>query len=171
MSAYDLQPVNKNFLSPLGFSFKIKKAPNVNYFVQSANIPSVSIETAEVYNPFVKVPFAGSMLQYSTLSVTFKIDEDMKNYLEIMAWLEGIGFPEKFQQYQDIASRSFGDGLTSDVSLFVLTSGKNPNREVVFYDAFPIDLSEVMFDTTQSDVEYLTATASFRYRQFKIQNI
>jgi hypothetical protein len=42
MSSIDNTPENKNFLSPLNFRFQIKKAPHVNFFVQSVNIPAIS---------------------------------------------------------------------------------------------------------------------------------
>ena len=48
MSILDTQPTNKNFLSPLGFRFTIKKAPNLNFFVQSVNIPTLSLGTVDV---------------------------------------------------------------------------------------------------------------------------
>ena len=34
------QPGDTNFLSPLGFRFKLKRAPNLNFFATDANIPS-----------------------------------------------------------------------------------------------------------------------------------
>ena len=37
------QPENTNFLSPVGFDFKVKKLPTVNYFVQAINVPSVTL--------------------------------------------------------------------------------------------------------------------------------
>ena len=39
MSALDSNPANKNFLSPLNFSFRIKKAPYTNFFIQKVNVP------------------------------------------------------------------------------------------------------------------------------------
>jgi hypothetical protein len=35
------QPTNYNALSNLGFRFYIKRAPTLNYFTQSVNIPGV----------------------------------------------------------------------------------------------------------------------------------
>lgn len=171
MSAYGNQPTNVNFLSPLGFSFKIKKTPHLNYFVQSVTLPGVSIAPIEVPNPFSKIPFAGSQLTYDTMSLTFKVDEDMKNYLEIYNWLTGMGFPKDFAQYQNIANQTTGEGVFSDLTLIINTSSKNPNIEVTFYDAFPLNLSPLTFDTTPEEVSHITCTVEFKYGRYVINTI
>ena len=53
MSALDSNPANKNFLSPLNFSFRIKKAPYTNFFIQKVNVPRMFLP--EVTVPMVKV--------------------------------------------------------------------------------------------------------------------
>lgn len=171
MTAISTQPSNPSFLSPLGFKLQIKKLPTVNYFIQSVNIPSVSLGTADAETPFVKIPFPGTKLTFGNLQVTFKVDEDMKNYMEIYDWLKGVGFPDNFAQYTNVAGAALasGDGVYSDISLLVMTSAMNPNMEVTFYDCFPVDLSELNFDSTSADVEYLTATVSFANRRFDIK--
>lgn len=173
MSAITNQPTNVNFLSPLGFNFILKRAPHIVYFVQSLNIPNVSLASAEIDTPFTRIPLAGTRLTYSNFSVTFKIDEDMKNYMEIYNWLKSIGFPDNFNQYSSVAGQTItsGESVFSDITLMILNSAMNPRHEVNFIDAFPIDLSEVRFDTTETDVNYLTATATFAYRRFDIVTI
>ena len=171
MTAISNQPSNISFLSPLGFKFIIKKAPHVNFFVQSVNLPSVSLGEADVETPFSKIPFPGTKLTFGNLSVTFKVDEDMKNYLEMFNWMKELGFPDNFAQYQSIANRSLytGEGVFSDITLLVMTSAMNPNIEITFFDCFPVDLSELSFDSASADVEYLTATITFANRRFDIK--
>jgi len=173
MSALSNQPTNNNFLSPLGLRFTIKKTPLVNYFVQSATIPSVSIGRVDIPNPFVKIPFAGTQLTFDPLAIVFKVDEDMKNYLEIYNWLIGLGFPEDFNQYKTLASAQpmSGEGIVSDCTLTVLSSAMNPNIEIVFYDAYPTSLSSISLDSREQDVNYIDATVTFAYRSFKIINL
>lgn len=168
MSATDRQLANRNFLSPLGFKFILQKAPAVEYFIQTINIPSIALGTANVPTPFVRLPMAGDHLEFGELSVSFKIDEDMKNYLEIYNWLKGIGFPDSFDQYKAIANTATNDGIYSDATLIVLTSSKNPNMEIRFKNMFPVSLDPVQFDTTQTDVEYVSTTATFKYQSFDI---
>lgn len=171
MSALINQPTNQSFLSPLGFRLQIKKTPAMNYFVQSVTIPSVSLGTADVDTPFTKIPFPGTRLTFGNLQVTFKVDEDMQNYLEIFNWMKSMGFPDNFDQYAGIAGKSIqsGDGIFSDITLLTLSSAMNPNLELTFYDCFPVDLSSMEMDSTLPDVEYLTATVTFANRRFDIK--
>lgn len=170
MSATDNQPINESFLSPLGFKLQIKKTPNVNYFVQKVTIPNVSLGTIDVDTPFTKIPFPGTRLSFGNLQVTFKVDEDMKNYMEIFNWLKGMGFPDNFDQYGGIAGKTMtsGDGIFSDITLMTLSSAMHPTTNITFYDCFPVDLSSVDLDSTSADVEYVTATVTFANRRFEI---
>lgn len=173
MSVLDNQPTNQNFLSPLGFKLQVKKTPHVNYFVQSVNIPSVSLGTADADTPFIKIPFPGTKLTFGNLQVTFKVDEDMANYIEIYGWLRAVGFPDNFAQYTNIAGAALasGDGVFSDITLVVLDSAMNPNLEVTFFDCFPVDLSSIELDSTSGDVQYVTATVTFANRRFEIKTL
>lgn len=173
MSATSNQPTNKNFLSPFGFKFLIKKAPHLNFFVQSVNVPSVSLGTVDVENPFVKIPFPGDKLSYSQLDVTFKVDEDLKNYFEVFNWLVAVGYPDNFEQRRTIeaAPAMSGTGTYSDISLSILTSSFNGNYEVVFKDCYPTSLGEIQFDSTMVDLDYVTCTASFAYRSFSFTQL
>jgi len=171
MSAIENTPVNKNFLSPLNFQFQIKRAPNINFFIQKVNIPEISLPETYHNNPFVKIPYAGDHMLYGTLSISFKVDEDFSNYLEIHNWIRGLGFPKGFEEYKAISEGNtlLGNGLRSDISLTVLNSSKNPNYEIVFIDGFPISLSSLEFLSTDRNVDYLEATVDFRYTLFNIQ--
>ena len=79
MALQDTQPDNKNFLSPIGFQFSIQKLPHVNYFVQSANIPEISLSEVERMSPFVRLPTPGTQLTFGSLELRFRVDEDLKN--------------------------------------------------------------------------------------------
>lgn len=167
------QPENISFLSPLGYQFQIKRAPHLNYFIQRVEVPSVSLPVADVQTPFTKIPFAGNRIDFGQLTVTFKIDENMENYLEIFKWIEGMGYPDRFKQYADLVSKmpTTGEGVFSDLSLIVLTGSKNPNMEFTFIDCFPVDLTGLMFESTSVDVEYVTATVTFAHRKFDLKRL
>jgi hypothetical protein len=173
MSAIDNTPTNNNFLSPLGFKFLIKKAPNVNFFIQKVNIPGIKMTSPEPINPFVKVPYPGEHLDFETLDISFKVDEDLKNYLEIHNWLRGLGKPENYEQYKNLQDKPdyTGDSIYSDISVISLSSTKMPNYEIVYTDSFPVSLSGIIFNTTDTDVNYLEASAVFKYTYYTINKI
>ena len=173
MSAIDNTPVNHNFLSPLNFQFRIKKAPHVNFFIQKVNIPGIELPGVLTMNPLVQVPYPGEHLSYGSLDFTFKVDEDLQNYLEIHNWIVSLGKPQNFNQYLNIEEKPItsGDGIYSDISVVALSSTKLPNYEVIYTDAFPIRLSQLAFNTVDTSVNYIEASASFKYTYYTINKI
>lgn len=158
-----------NFLSPINFKFQIKRAPNVNFFIQKVNIPGLSLQSIDVINPLLRVPYAGDHVMYEELSITFKIDENLQNFLEIFNWIKGEG-KQTQAEYKTLASAPIftGQGLRSEISLSILTNKRNPNWEIVFHDAFPISITSLNFDSSLEDINYLEATAQFRYTYYDI---
>jgi hypothetical protein len=183
MSSLTEQPENLNFLSPISFRFVVDKLPNVNYYCKSSSLPSVAIAEGVTPTPFINLPFVGTKLDYGPLDIRFTVDEDMKNYLEIYDWMLGLGAPENFNQYKDLNNNdtrptsgvsNIGKGVQgvySDGSLVINTSSQNPNMRISFVDLYPINLSPLQFDVGLSDITYLEADVSFRYRQFKVAQI
>lgn len=167
------QPLNKNFLSQLGFQFSIKKLPAVNFFVQSVNLPGIEMGNPYQDTPFINIPIPGDHVKYNDLTVTFKVDEDMNNYIQVSDWILGLGFPDSFDQYKSLKEKSqlSGDSLLSDASLIITTSARNPSIEVQFLDAFPRSLTDLVFTTSDNNVEFLSATATFKYRRHVIKRL
>ncbi len=160
------EPTNKSLLSPIGFRFQIQKLPHVNYFCTAASIPDMSLGRIDtVTNPFNKLPIAGDKMEFSDLSLKFRVDEDMKNYREIVDWMTGLGFPDNYEQ------RKLLTEPYSDASLIIMTSQYQPNIEVKFIDLYPTNIASLEFDISQSDIEYLTGDVTFTYRSYQITSI
>lgn len=161
--------MNKNMLSPVGFSFHVKKLPELNFFVQSITFPGVNLPIVDQPTPFKAVPRIGDHLQYGELNVSFKINEDLGNYIEIYDWLKGLAFPDGFDQYADLAEPNrqlTGDGLESDAYLMVLSSAMNPIMRIDFEDVFPISLGDFTMDTRDTSIEYIETTATFKFLRY-----
>lgn len=163
-------PANKNFLSPLGFRFTLTRAPNLSFNVQEARIPGLQLSQAESQTPFITIPIA-SHITYNPLSISFRVSEDLDDYLEIHDWMVGLGAPESFAQYKALKDIEPGNpqGVYSDISLLIMNSSMRPNIKVTFYDAFPISLGDLQFLTTDTDVNYIQCTADFEYLRYKIE--
>lgn len=170
MTAIDRTPSNPNFLSRAGFKFIVQRAPHLNFFVQKINLPTISIERAIQPNPFVSIHHSGDHIQYDPLTVTFRVDENMNNWLAMYNWMKGLGFPEHFGQYGELAAQDkmAGGNIKSDVKLFILTSHRNAQIEINFRDAQPFMLSGIDFDSTLDNVDYFEASVSFSYTLYEI---
>ena len=153
------ETTNKNFLSPLGYMFKMNRTPNMNFFVTQIILPGITVGNVDMPTPFKRLPLAGDKMEFNDLVITFKVDEDMNNYLELFDWIRSYGTPESFEQYK---GKPYTDG-----TLTVLNSFSRPNIEFVFEELFPINLSDLQFASNSSDVEYVECTALFKYRQYK----
>ena len=164
---------NKNMLSPVGFNFEIKKTPHMNFFVQSVTLPGITLGQIDVPNQFRKVPMYGDSIEYSELEVVFKINEDLTNYIEIFDWITAIGFPDNFQQFKNLKNKpaASGDGLFSDATLTLLSSAMNPNIQIFITDLFPSSLSPITMDTRDTSIEYIEATASFRFQNYTFKSV
>ena len=174
MSVIDNQPSNKNMLSPTGFRFVLNRTPNINYFTYSAPIPTLSLGDFEQQTPFVALPYPGDKLRFEPLSLRFRVDEDLVNYMEIHNWLISLGYPESFDQNAFKSGRAISfknNDVYSDGSLIVMSSNQNPNLNINFEDMFPVSLSELTFDASLDDIQYLEATVTFRYKLYTIDRI
>jgi hypothetical protein len=173
MSALDSVPVNQNFQSPQNFKFFIKRAPHLTFFVQKTAVPEIQIDPTWQPTPFTAIPLSGDHITYTPYQLTFKVDEDLKNYLEMMDWLISLGFPTMYTEYASKTMRPKTDlsGITSDLQLLILNSSEIPTHAVNFVDAFPIYLGPLEFDTTSDDVNFITCSVVFRYTHYYIESV
>jgi len=165
------QPDMLDFLRPNGFYFLVQNLPQVTYFCQAANIPSVNLGYAVHPTPFVNIPKPGEKIDYGELNIKFLIQESMANYIELYNWLLALGFPESRTQF----SSRFGTGPRntdyneySDATLLALDSNYSPVVEFVFKDCFPVGLTGIEFDVSTGDTQYFAAQATFKYRTFTV---
>ena len=167
---------NKNFLNPTGFRFILNRAPKVVFFSNQASIPGLNLGVAEQPTYLKDIPVPGDKLQFQDLTLRFLVDEDLENYLEIQHWLRGLGFPDSLKEIYEWQSSnpnapSSTLNYTSDGTLNVLSSSNTPNFKVKFLDMFPVSLSDLDFDATDSDIDYLTASVTFKYTIYNITDL
>jgi len=183
------QPNVLDYSSPTQFRFLINQLPKVEYFTTEANIPGITLGESEFPTPLKNIPFLGDKLTYEDLSISFIVDENLENYIEMHTWLTAIGFPKDRKQFADFRSttsntptiqrgesKDIGDvrastpelSMTSDAIMTILTNKNNPVVECRFRDVFPTSLSGLTYSQNQTDVEYLTATVTFKYKIYEI---
>ena len=170
---------NRNFLSPTGFKFALIREPNVAFFCNQANIPDLNLGVAIQPSYTKMLPTPGDIIEFGDLNLRFLVDEDLKNYMSIQNWIRGLGFPEDLSQFAELQERGLIRGnyaqdrqnIYSDGTLQVLTSSQLPNFQVIFKDLFPYTLSTLVFDATDSDIQYFTADVSFKYTIYNIVDL
>ena len=154
MTSLTEQPKNINPLADVQFKFDVAALPNTSFFIQTVNLPGVTLEAAAMATPQLQnLSRHTGIITYETLSVGFMIDEYLKNWQEVHEWI--VGDESKY---------------TSAV-LTILSSSMNPTMEIHFKDIFPTTLSAIPFDSTTTDPAYQVASISFNYTEYIIKNL
>ena len=189
----DRTPSKFDYASPIQFRFKMTKLPTVEFFVQSANIPAITLGETSMATPLKDIPIPGDKVTYSSLDVSFLVDENLNNYKEIHDWITGIGFPQDHKQFSTLLGTSADrfpgttsstaatgssikqpldeGGIYSDATLTVLNNKNIAKTEIRFQNVYPTSLGGLSYSITASDVDYLTVNASFSYMYYDIVQI
>jgi hypothetical protein len=189
----DRTPSKFDYASPIQFRFKMTKLPNVEFFIQSANIPAITLGETSIETPLKDIPIPGDKVTYSSLDVSFLVDENLNNYKEIHDWITGIGFPQDHKQFSTLLGTSADrfpgttsstaatgtsiaqpldeGGIYSDATLTVLNNKNIAKTEIRFQNVYPTSLGGLSYSITASDVDYLTVNASFSYMYYDIVQI
>ena len=125
------------------------------------------------------IPTPGDKIEFGDLSIRFLVDEDLVNYMELQKWIRGLGFPDSLKDFADLEKEAVikprfanrGDNIYSDGTLQILSSNLVAKFNVNFKDLFPVSLSTITFDATDTDIEYFTAEATFKYTIYDLTDL
>lgn len=166
-------PSNINPLSSGGFKLSIQKLPEIEFWCNEANLPGMSIGAATLSTPFAQVPTPGDTIAYDQLNVQFMIDAGLVNYKALWFWMYGIGFPESYNEFNELIdadTRGLAGNaakLVSDGSLTVLNNSFLPIQTIQFIDLWPSNINSLQLQANNSDVVYLMGNATFNYSHWK----
>jgi len=154
---------NRNYLSPVGFKLVLEKFRGVDFFCQRVNLPDVTMPFTEVPTRFRQFPIvAGGGVTYGDLTVSFIVDEELINWKEIYNWIRSNGNSEEHMPTEE---PEYCNG-----QVLIYTSSYNINHVINFENLFPISISEMNFDASNSDIEYFTAQVTFKYTGYTIRD-
>lgn len=150
---------NKNFLSPIGFQFKISSSqyPNLEYFAVGATLPGVSMSPTATPYKGVNLQFTGDRLQFEDLNLRINVTENLDNYIETFDWMHTL------------AQSKNSEDLKVDATLLILTSHNNVVKEVEFKGVFPTSMAPVEFDAQADSVNYVQMDITFSYTYFEFK--
>ena len=171
-SAFAKQIQNRNFLSGVAFKFNLTKFPKVDFFSNSARIPELNLELTRQPSYLKNIDVPGERLTFGDLTLKFLVDENMENYISVYNWLKGLGFPETTKEFKDLTTDKDGQRDSKeafcDGTLRILNSNYREVAQVKFKDLFPTSLTSLDFDATNTDVQYFTAEATFKYTIYNL---
>ena len=183
------QPTVYDYASGTQWRLAFNRLPKTTWFCTTANIPGITLGEAQYPTPMSDMFITGDKLTFETLNITFIVDEELQNYRELWDWITGTGFPVKHSEWETAlskgegATRTFGTSdadprtkttfeesqLYSDATLIVYNSKNIPKVDVKFKNMFPTSLSSLEYSQELTDVEYLKASATFRYLYYEFE--
>jgi hypothetical protein len=162
------QSINKSFLSNNKYEFVIERLPNVVFFVQSINLPTITLASTPTQTPFVQINTPGGILTFEQLTVNYIVDEDMASWREIYNWITALGNPTSKDKLGNLAlAPGRSNNIVSDASLLVKTNSNNPNLIFSFKNLFPIELGGIQFSSIENQ-EFLTSSITFLYDYYTL---
>ena len=168
-------PGNINPLRLQSYQFSIQKLPELTYFVQQTEIPSLQLGSVSQMSTVHDLKIPGETMEYADLSIDFQVDEELKNWNAIYFWMIGLGYPEGHQVYQRYMNAAVNQNQPnelakgySDGTLTILDSSNSPKQAFTFVDMFPINLTGLRFDASNSDSPIAMASVTFAYSYYYI---
>ena len=156
---------NESYLQPISFQFSCPKTPTLNYFVQSVSIPAVDSAAALQPTALVPAPVPGQDFTYNPLTVSFIIDENMNNWLEVYNWMISTKATDRFDRVAEPADQF------ADATVMVMNNKMQAIRRIEFSRIFPTNLSEISFDSANTDPGPILATATFAYTYYEVSEL
>ena len=166
MTALTRSPENTNFLQPTKYLLTFDRIRTTQYFCQSVNLPGVSLGEVNRATPFLDMYSPGTKLSYELLNVEFILDEKLQGWKNLYDWFLTMADPDGFEK-RDGSRELQNNKHLSDATLSILSGLNNPLIRIHYTNVFPLSISDIKFDSTQSADTIMTATATLRYQSYK----
>jgi len=152
-----MSKINRNPALGTSFKLEIPGFEAVNYFVQSTELPSVTMGgvDAPYQNHQTSVP--SNRIEFDPLNINFRVDEDYANYESLFHWMVETTMTEPVVPNQ-----------MRNITLHITNSSKNHKMAVRFHKAYPTMLAALPLDSTVNDAIPIVCSAMFRYQYFEI---
>lgn len=164
-------PTNKSFLANNKYEFVIERLPNLVFFLQSVNVPDITLGSIVTSSPYAQIPRPSNLLSFGDLNLNYVVDENMESWFEIYNWIVNLGNPtslDKLGKLTKVPGKK--NSVMSDATLIVKSNANNPNIVFKFYDIFPTTLSGVQLTSSEGQ-EFLTSSITFTYTYYEASKI
>ena len=148
---------NRNLALGTSFKLDIPGMEEMNYFVQSTGLPSISMGGVDTpyQNHQTNVP--SNRIEFDPLNINFLVDEDLANYESLFRWMVETTMTEPVVPNQ-----------MRNITLHFTNSSKLHKLAIRFHKAYPTMMSELPLDSSVNDAQPIVCSATFRYQYFEI---
>ena len=178
-----LNKFRKNkFILVLDLPSKLKDKSNfykkkLQFTIVGTIIPSIKLYTSEIRYAGQTLKIANPAREsYDDLNITFKIDNEWKNWMTIYNWINVINDNKQsiFDSHnllnlnKNNIQEAFKD-YVCDLSIYVCDEFDKQLIKFVYTNAFPCELSKI--ETSYTNGDEVDCNAIFKYSQFYPQSI
>lgn len=149
--------INRNPAIGTSFKLEIPGFEALNYFVQSTELPSISMGGVDTPYQNWQTNVPSNRIEFDPLNINFLVDEDLANYESLFAWMVEITMtepvvPEKMK----------------NITLHITNSSKNHKIAIRFHKAYPTLVGALQLESAVNDAMPIVCSATFRYQYFEI---
>lgn len=168
MSTNSINVYNTSNLSGSHFEFNVIGYDNLNFNIQTANLPSIQVNPKEVPTPVGATHVAGDKVQYETLELSFIVDESLNDWRECYNWMRALA-PTHLDSTLYNQYTNYDKDLYTSATLFILTNSLHVNVKCTFHNLFPISLTGLDFSTKDVEDRKLFSTVTFAYDYYDLE--
>jgi hypothetical protein len=158
------QPQDTNLTSPTNFKFTIPQIPNTVYFCQSVSMPNTSAPNITYKTGKTPLKLPGGEITHGDLSFTFIVNEDLSNYNELRNWFTRM---LAFKDFDNLLPTK--DWMSEQGQLIMLSNKKTPVLRFTFRGLFPVTLTQIEFDNTDTESKATVATATMAFTYYTME--
>lgn len=174
MAASNTFDCGTNYLQPNGFRVVVNRRdfPNLQFYAQSVSHPDTNLPATEVaFSRIQGVPFLGDAVEYGVLQMDVLLDEDMNSYRELYNWINAAVTQDIKMGADTLATGKEpvqAPASYYDMTLAILSSHNNINRQFTYVNAFPTSVGQIQFSATTEE-QFLSFPVTFRFDYFNFK--
>ena len=158
-----ITPTKINLAKSTNYKLNIHSLPETLFWLTTCNIPTYSVNEVPIPDPVQGYRYkASNTSTVAPMTVTFLVDEDYGNYMEILNLMYKSAGPIMSDRYK------VGEATGADGSLHILSNNKNVSDTVfTFHNLFPTILGELQMTNESPDPLLTDLTLQYDFMSYE----
>jgi len=158
-----ITPTAINLAKSTNYKLNIHLIPNTIFWLTTCNIPTFSTNEVPIPDPIHGYRYKPTNTsQIAPMTVTFLVDEDYSNYMEVLDLMYKAAGPIMSDRFKK------DEATGSDGSLHILSNNKNVSDVVfTFHNLFPTILGELQMTNESPDPLLTDLTMQYDYMSYQ----
>ena len=158
-----ITPTKINLAKSTNYKLNLHVLPETQFWLTTCNIPTFSTNEVPIPDPIHGYRYKPTNTStVAPMTVTFLVDEDYSNYMEILDLMYKAAGPDMSKRYQ------VGETTGFDGSLHILSNNKNISDKVfTFHNLFPTILGELQMTNESSEPLLTDLTLQYDYMTYQ----